>query len=217
MTPIGNAKLIMPQTRLVSQEEVKCLPAISECVEIPPMFCKVVERPKTWWEFYVRKLSMKREGFWKARISLAVPSGCRSLSFQAPTMRIWILQDQTSRTLFQVRDAQSTLKFYLVILLCDGMTANMTRSLGQQMARTAGIFQGLTALPAMTYLGWSCFEQIFYPYLRIYDFMWAAFTYHLVIHEEKYNVDLTLMEQHCIRQRFRSSRNHLYRPGSAEC
>jgi hypothetical protein len=49
----------------------------------------------------------------------------------------------------------------------------MTLSLGQQMARTAGIFQGITALPTMLIMGNCALEELFYPRVRVYYFMYA--------------------------------------------
>lgn len=51
--------------------------------------------------------------------------------------------------------------------------AAMSPSLGQQMARTAGIFQGITALPVMFYMGETALNQLYYPYIRFYWFMYV--------------------------------------------
>jgi membrane-associated HD superfamily phosphohydrolase len=50
----------------------------------------------------------------------------------------------------------------------------MERSLGQRMVRTAGIFQGLVALPVLLVMGENVFEFLwyyYYPYSKIYYFM----------------------------------------------
>jgi hypothetical protein len=49
----------------------------------------------------------------------------------------------------------------------------MAPSLGQRTVRTAGIFQGLVALPVMLVMSESVFEHLFwyYYYTRVYDFM----------------------------------------------
>lgn len=51
----------------------------------------------------------------------------------------------------------------------------MDRSLGQQMCRTAGIFQGITALPTMLLMGESAWEELYWPYMSIYRFMCVLF------------------------------------------
>jgi hypothetical protein len=49
----------------------------------------------------------------------------------------------------------------------------MALTLGQRMVRTAGLFQGLVAIPVMIVMGEAVFEQLFYYYYyrRVYDFM----------------------------------------------
>lgn len=53
----------------------------------------------------------------------------------------------------------------------------MTFSLSQRIVRTAGLFQGLVALPTMLVMGEEVFEQLFYYYysFRVYYFITATF------------------------------------------
>jgi hypothetical protein len=49
----------------------------------------------------------------------------------------------------------------------------MAQSLGQKMVRTAGLFQGIVALPVVIVMGEAVFVHLSYYYydVRIYDFM----------------------------------------------
>jgi hypothetical protein len=53
------------------------------------------------------------------------------------------------------------------------MPTTMAPSLSQRMVRTAGLFQGLVAVPVMLILGEAVFEHLYwyYYYIRVYDFM----------------------------------------------
>lgn len=48
----------------------------------------------------------------------------------------------------------------------------MTTALAQRLVRTAGLFQGLVALPVMLVMGAGVFDQLFYYYyVYLYRFM----------------------------------------------
>jgi hypothetical protein len=47
--------------------------------------------------------------------------------------------------------------------------------LGQQFLRTAWLFQGVCSFPTLLVLGSSVFNQLFYPYLSYYRFMFVLF------------------------------------------
>lgn len=53
----------------------------------------------------------------------------------------------------------------------------MDSILMKQMARTAGIFQLLVALPIMILLGGVVFFAIFEPSVRLYEFMLVTFAF----------------------------------------
>jgi hypothetical protein len=44
-------------------------------------------------------------------------------------------------------------------------------SMGEQFVRTAWIFQALCAFPTLLIMGTMAFEQLFYPYVKLYEFM----------------------------------------------
>lgn len=46
-------------------------------------------------------------------------------------------------------------------------------ALGQQFLRTAWLFQGVCSLPTLLLLGGSVFNQLFYPYVSFYRFMFV--------------------------------------------
>ena len=46
-------------------------------------------------------------------------------------------------------------------------------ALGQQYLRTAWLFQGLCSLPTLLLLGGSVFDQLFYPYVSYYRFVFV--------------------------------------------
>jgi hypothetical protein len=54
--------------------------------------------------------------------------------------------------------------------------SHFPRSLGQNMVRVAGIFQGLIALPIMLTMGWCVFEYLFDTYYNwsIYNFVYVS-------------------------------------------
>lgn len=46
-------------------------------------------------------------------------------------------------------------------------------ALGQQFLRTAWLFQGVISLPTFLLLGGSVFDQLFYPYVSFYRFVFV--------------------------------------------
>jgi len=59
----------------------------------------------------------------------------------------------------------------------------MVFTLGQRMARNAGLFQFLVAFPTMFFLGQDIWVQLYddYSYLRLYDFMFVFLLHVLVL------------------------------------
>lgn len=93
---------------------------------------------------------------------------CNLILFRLPFLYQYINTSSLPQLHFS-----SHVTYFIVYTLAATITV-MSRSLGQQMARTMGIFQALLALPAMIHLASWAMWSLFEVQMPLYDFMYVS-------------------------------------------